>query len=99
MNEDPRHDHTAASRQDSAKASTNEPIVLDLGKKNRRQVRKLTRGKPGRLLNRVEEAIDHLRESGAIATDTQPVVIVIRQRSKSKSKRRGRRFGRLWGLG
>lgn len=72
-----------------------EPIVIDLGKKNRRQVRKLRRGKPGRLMDRVEDALAHLRESGAMAADTQPVVIVIRQRPK----RRGGRIAKAWGLG
>jgi hypothetical protein len=68
---------------------------MDLGKKNRRQVRKLRRGKPGRLMNRVEEALEHLRENGALAADTQPVIIVVRQRAK----RRRNRIARMWGLG
>lgn len=73
-----------------------EPIVIDLGKKNRKQVRKLRRGKPGRLMDRVEDALDHLRQSGAMAAEAQPVVIVIRQRPK---KRRGGRIAKAWGLG
>lgn len=79
----------------SAEAEVNEPIVIDLGKKNNKQVRKLRKGKPGRLMNRVEEAIEHLRENGAMAADTQPVVIVIRQ----KKKRKGGRVAKAWGLG
>lgn len=73
-----------------------EPIILDLGKKNRRQVRKLKKGKPGRLMNRVEDAIEHLRENGAITETTQAVVIVIRQRAK---RRGNRRLTKAWGLG
>ena len=73
----------------------NEPIVIEMGKKNRKQVRKLKNGKPGRLMNRVEEAIERLREDGSMEPGAQPVVIVIRQRKK----RKGGRFTKMWGLG
>lgn len=86
---------TSAVKADAAKSASVEPIVIKLGKKNRKQVRKLRRGKPGRLLERVEEAIDHLRTSGEMSAQTQPVVIVIRERAKD----RGRRLARAWGLG
>lgn len=84
-----------AAKSDTAKSAPAEPIVIKLGKKNRKQVRKLRRGKPGRLLDRVEDAIAHLRENGDMAAQTQPVVIVIRERPK----RRGRRIAKVWGLG
>lgn len=83
------------AKQDSAKSAPVEPIVINMGKKNRKQVRKLRRGKPGRLLDRVEEAIDQLRASGEMAAGTQPVVIVIRERPRNP----GRRMAKAWGLG
>lgn len=71
------------------------PIIVDMGKKDRKQIRKLTKGKPGRLMRRLEETLDHLRENGALADGVQPVVIVIRQ----KPRKRGKRFAKVWGLG
>ena len=83
------------TKSDTAKSSSIEPIIINLGKKNRLQVRKLRRGKPGRLLDRVQEAIDQLRANGDMAAGTKPVVIVIRQRAKNQ----GRRMAKAWGLG
>jgi hypothetical protein len=78
-----------------AEASSPEPIIVDLGKKNRKQVRKLRKGKPGRLMDRVEDTIEHLRENGALAAGVQPIVVVVKQ----KTRRRGKRWTKAWGLG
>lgn len=83
------------SNQAQAESSHREPIVIDLGKKNRKQVRKLRKGKSGRLMNRIEEAMEHLRENGAMNEDTQAVVIVVRERQK----RRRNRAAKILGLG
>lgn len=72
-----------------------EPIIIDMGKKNRKQVRKLRKGKPGRLLDRVNDSFEHLRENGAVGPDAQPIVIII----KESRRRRGKRFAKVWGLG
>lgn len=72
-----------------------EPIVIDMGKKKKKDVRKLRRGKPGKLMRRLEDTLSHLRENGALAKDAQPVVIVLRK----KAKRKGKRLGKMWGLG
>jgi hypothetical protein len=66
-----------------------------MGKKTRRQIRKLRKGKPGRLLDRVEDTIQHLRENGALADDAQPIVIVVKERRRN----RGKRLSKFWGLG
>lgn len=79
----------------NSNAASVEPIIVDMGKKDRKQIRKLTKGKPGRLMRRLEDTIDHLRENGALAEGAQPVVIVIRQ----KPRKRGKRFTKMWGLG
>jgi phosphoglycolate phosphatase-like HAD superfamily hydrolase len=92
----PNESATAAAAKLGAEQSTElEPIVIKMGKKSRRQVRKLRRGKPGRLMNRLEETLDHLRANGALDAQTQPVVIVVRE----KPKRKGRRIAKAWGLG
>lgn len=95
MASDTRLANGSPTQKQDEEETSREPIVLDLGKKNRKQVRKLKRGKPGRLMDRVEEAIEHLRESGAMSESAQPVVIVVRQ----KPKRRGGRITKAWGLG
>lgn len=74
-------------------ASTSEPIVIDMGKKTRRQVRKLRRGKPCRLMTRIQEVLDDARQSKVIPADAQAIVVVVREK-KLKNK-----VSKLWGLG
>ncbi len=83
-----------ATKQDEGSAER-EPIVVDMGKKSRKQIRKLRKGRPGRLLDRVEDTIEHLRENGAIDDNVQPIVIVVKERARNK----GKRFSKMWGLG
>jgi len=70
-----------------------EPIIIDLGKKNRRQVRKLRKGKSGRLLDRIGDVIAEATEAKAIPTDAQPVIIIVREKKKRN------KAGKMWGLG
>lgn len=99
MSTTPTEPATQAAKTPKKQAASHgaalEPIILDMGKKTRKQVRKLRKGKPGRLMNRVEEAVEHLRENGAIGKDVQPIVIVV----KEKKRNRGRRITKMWGLG
>lgn len=88
---------SAAKHQSaSSEPTSHEPIVVDMGKKSRKQVRRLRKGKPGRLMNRVEEAIEHLRENGALTGDAQPIVIIVKEKAR---RRGGRRIAKMWGLG
>lgn len=85
-----------AAKKDATPDSTAPaPIVIDMGKKTRKQIRKLRKGEPGRLMNRVEEAVEHLRENGVLAASAQPIVVVIKERAR----RRGKRISKMWGLG
>jgi Family of unknown function (DUF6200) len=61
------------------------PVVIDLGKKRRKQVRDLRRGKSGKLLDQVQEALEVLQAGGTVAADAQPIIVVVRER-----RRRGR---------
>ena len=70
-----------------------EPIVIDLGKKKRKQVRKLRRGKPSRLMDRVQEVLAEVADANAIKPGTPTVVIVVRE------KNRKQKYGKMWGLG
>ncbi|WP_437670509.1 hypothetical protein [Sorangium sp. So ce131] len=71
-------------------AVVQQPIIIDLGKKSRKRVKKLRKGKPGRLLDKVHEVIAEISEAGALPRSTQPVVVIVRERRKNK-------LGRLWG--
>lgn len=75
-------------------ADSPEPIIIDLGKKDRKQVRKLRKGKPGRLMNRIDDTMDHLRADGTLAADAQPIVVIVKERVR----RRGRGIAKMWGL-
>lgn len=85
---------TVAKTADATSAEAeNQPIIVDMGKQSRKAVRKLRKGKAGKLLRRVEETVAHLRESGAAAEGVQTIVIVVRERP------RGGRLTKMWGLG
>lgn len=75
----------------------NEPVIIDFGKKKKKAIRKLRRGKPGRLLSKVEDTIEQLRASGEFEDGVRPIIIVVRQ--KARRSKRGRRAAKLWGLG
>jgi hypothetical protein len=75
--------HTAPTSE-TAKPQTAAPIIVDLGKKSRKDIRRLRKGQEGKLLSRVEETVEHLRESGAITGGAAPIVIVVRQRKKRR---------------
>jgi len=71
------------------------PIILDMGKKKKRAVRDLKRGR-GRLMDEVEQTVEEVREGlGAEAEGKELVPIVLVYRRKQKRRRRGG-FGRLF---
>ena len=81
----------AAPAEQAAAKAEKEHVIVDIGKASRKAVRKLRKGKSGKLLNRVDEAVAHLRENGAIGSDAQVVVIVVRQRRRD--------IRNMWGIG
>jgi hypothetical protein len=54
-------------------------IVVDLGKKTKKAVKALRKGK-GRLMDEVNDVINELKTAGAITGTVQPVVIVVTER-------------------
>jgi hypothetical protein len=60
------------------------PVVVDLGKKRRRQIKKLRRGQ-GKLMDEINHLVEELRTSGSIGSTTQPLVVVVRQKRRSRS--------------
>jgi hypothetical protein len=61
-------------------------VVLDLGKKKRRDIKRLRKGR-GRLMDRLNETLDGLKDEGTIAESSQPVVVIIRERPRRKGFR------------
>ncbi|NUQ76331.1 MAG: hypothetical protein HUU21_22565 [Polyangiaceae bacterium] len=70
----------AASREDEGQNSL---LVVDIGKKQpRKRIRDLRKGK-GRLFRKVHQVIDEMRANGAIDENAKPIVIVVRQKTRS----------------
>lgn len=66
------------------------PVVIDLGKKSRKQVKQLREGR-GKLLLEVNDVVAELRKTDSLSSG-QPVVVVVRP------KRRARDRSILWPL-
>lgn len=60
----------------------NNVIVVDLGKKKRKQVKLLRQG-AGKLMDDVNHVLDELRANGKISGPAQPVVLVVSERRKT----------------
>ena len=58
-----------------------DPFLVDLGKHKRKDIKQLCDGS-GPLVGEVASCLRELRESGQIAADAQPVVIVVRERKR-----------------
>lgn len=59
------------------------PLVVDLGKRGRRAIKRLREGE-GKLFAEVSDVVAGLRRDGAVKADAQLVVVVVRER-RSKS--------------
>jgi hypothetical protein len=65
-------------------ATNHAPIVVDLGKKRRKQIKQLREGR-GRLMDEVNSLVQELRTAGSISAAAQPVVIVVREKRKTRA--------------
>lgn len=59
-----------------------DPIVVDLGRQKRKAVKKLRRG-DGKLMDKAMDTVDELRRVGTISESAQPVIIVVREKSRT----------------
>ncbi len=78
---------STSSDEEKTTADVNAPILIDLGKHKRKWVKRLKKGKPGRLMDEVKECITELQNNDTIPSSAQPVIIVVRE------KRKRRRWG------
>jgi len=63
------------------KATGDAPIVLDLGSKSRKQIRRLRKGE-GKLMDRITQLVDDLKSNGTISGSAQPIIIVVKERAE-----------------
>lgn len=61
------------------------PVVLDLGKRRRKQVKQLRRGE-GKLLDDINGAVEELRTAGTLSATSQPVIVIVREKRRRSAK-------------
>ena len=76
----------AAAEPKAEEPKAPDTIIIDFGKKKRKRVRQLRKGK-GPLMEAVQDTITHLREQDTTSDNAPNVVVVVREK-----KRRGRRW-------
>jgi hypothetical protein len=81
------------NRNNAAASSLPTPTIIDLGKKSRKRVRKLRKGKSSSLMTKVQEVLEQMKEAGAVPASSHAVVVIVRER-KRKNK-----YAKLWGMG
>ena len=67
----------------ATKDSAGATLVLDLGSKRRKQVKRLRKGQ-GSLMRRVQDTIDELREDKELSASSDVVIVIVKQKPKSK---------------
>jgi len=60
------------------------PVVVDLGTKKRKQIKKLRKG-TGPLMDDLQELLERLRAAGHLAAGATPVVMVVKQKPRRRS--------------
>jgi hypothetical protein len=73
---------TATAEQTTKTASgTHGPIVVDLGKASRKQIKRVRAG-TGKLMDEVKTVLDDLKANGTLSATAQPVLIVVRRKRR-----------------
>ena len=75
---------TKAPAAKAAAATSDQPMVIvDLGKRSKKQIKRLRRGE-GRLMDRVGQTVDQLRAEQEIDAKAEVVVFVVREKDRRK---------------
>ena len=56
-------------------------VVLDIGKRKKKQIKRLRKGR-GKLLRRIDEAVEELKADGLVQADAQTVVVVVEAKER-----------------
>jgi len=82
---------TSAKASESAKSAaehdrprSHPTIILDLGSASKKRVDQLRKGQ-GKLQARLDDALADLRSAGTVGEAAQPIVVIVKQRSKLRS--------------
>jgi len=59
-------------------------IIVDLGSKKQKQIKDLKKGK-GKLMEKVNQAIEELKANNQISGNAQPVVIIVKEKITASS--------------
>lgn len=60
------------------------PLIVDMGKKRKKQIKQLREGR-GKLMDKVNDLLEQLRAGGSISASALPVVIVVQEKRKTRS--------------
>jgi hypothetical protein len=55
------------------------PVILDLGQRSKKQVKRLRHGE-GKLMDRISIVMEELKKNGTISQSAQPIVLVVREK-------------------
>jgi hypothetical protein len=65
-------------------SSNRDPILVDLGRKKRKDIKRLRDGE-GRLMTEVQDTLDELKSNGSISENAQPIIIIVREKQSNKT--------------
>jgi hypothetical protein len=71
--------------------SSLDPVIIKLGKRKRKDIRKLAKGK-GRLFSRVLETHARMRTEGGEEHELGPVVVLVKEKKRKNRQRWGSPF-------
>lgn len=64
-----------------AVSTSSNPIVIDLGKRKRKDVKKLHEGE-GALMDKIGDCVNELKSSKEISPDAQVVIVIVKEKPK-----------------
>jgi len=70
-----------ASTPETSKAEILSPLIVDLGKRKRKDIKQLRNG-TGKLLDEVNDCIRELVSGDSCSADAQPIVVIVREKRK-----------------
>lgn len=76
---------TAKTETPAASSTRPAPLLVDLGSKSKKQLRRLRKGK-GKLMDTVSATIQELQASGQIGPQSQPVIILVSEKREGLAR-------------
>lgn len=72
---------TAKPNTQVGKTVPEPPIILDLGRKRRKQIKQLKKGS-GKLMTEVQDCVQELKQAGRINEQARPVIVLVKERQR-----------------